>query len=182
MTVFNKIKILIIFLLFGISMACVNEKKDCCIIFWDYEPELTLEYLNHSDFSECLKRFPDYIRIDFEKVESFDIENKIFFLREDFYNQKFREQYKKSKDGKICVSVIIDGKIILNGVNMNTFEPIGAADQILELEPFLFFIDTGSIKRIVISEISFPSKEMGTQDILVKKIAEKLYYGQCYNE
>ena len=163
-------------------MACVNEKKDCCIVFWDYEPELTLEYLNKSNFSECLNKFPNYIRIDFEKIKSFDIENKIFFLKENFDNQKIREQYRKSKDGKICVSVIIDGKIILNGVNMNTFEPVGAAEQILELDPFSFFIDTGSIKRIVISEISFPSKEMGTQDILVKKIAEKLYYGQCYNE
>ena len=171
----NRIKILIIFFLCGICMSCNIESNECCLIFWDYEPELTLEYLNHSNFSECSKRFSNYIRINFDQIESFDRENKIFFIKDDFDNRKLREQYKKSKNGKICVSVIIDGEIILNGLNTSSFDSTGAAEQIRELENFSFFIDTGSIKRIVISEISFPCEKLNTQDIVVKKIAEKVY-------
>lgn len=122
MTVFKKlIFIMFSILLMGVSMSCANEAKDNCIIFWDYNPELSLEYLESSSYSECVNKFHDYIKIEFSGIEKFDSETQVFTLKEDFNYPEYGHQYFMSQDGKLFASIVVDGKIVLNAVNGSIF-------------------------------------------------------------
>ncbi len=54
MMAYKRIKITILFLLLlGVFMLFAKENKQNCIIFWDYNPELSIDYLTNHDFIEC---------------------------------------------------------------------------------------------------------------------------------
>ena len=114
MTVFNKIRILILTLLFGVSMVtCANEKKDCCIIFWETKPGLTMEYLDKTDYLECIKRFPDYVKIDFSEIERFDSDCQVFVLKKEIDDFRY---HRIGSYEQFYISIVVDNKIVLNGV------------------------------------------------------------------
>jgi|GEM_PF-2628480 len=99
------ISILFIFLL-GVFVLFAKENKQNCIIFWDYNPELSIDYLTNHDFIECKKKFTNYIKIDFSEIQEFNKESQVFILKEKFDTLKLGDQYKNSKDGKLFVSIV----------------------------------------------------------------------------
>lgn len=142
MMVFNKIRILILTLLFGVSMVtCANEKKDCCIIFWETEPGLSMDYLDKTDYLECIKRFPDYVKIDFSEIERFDSDCQVFVLKKEI--DKYRYQ-RIAKDGQFYVSIVVDNKIVLNGINGFVIATISPSGDLPEIDDFKYLIDTCS--------------------------------------
>ena len=150
MTVFNKIRILILTLLFGVLMVtCANEKKDCCIIFWETEPGLSMEYLDKTDYLECIKRFPDYVKIDFSEIERFDSDCQVFVLKKEI--DKYRYQ-RIAKDGQFYVSIVVDNKIVLNGINGFVIATISPSGDLPEIDDFKYLIDTCSKKYLIISD------------------------------
>lgn len=121
--VFNRRKIYfaILILFFGaVYMACANDKNNNCIIFWDYDSELSIVYLNNASFSECSEKYKDYIKIDFSEFSHFNSDSKTFVFGSEMDADllcKFEKQFENSKDGKLFFSVVIDNEIILNGLN-----------------------------------------------------------------
>ncbi|MDD5928544.1 MAG: hypothetical protein PUC37_01950 [Spirochaetales bacterium] len=153
MMAYKRIKITILFLLLlGVFMLFAKENKQNCIIFWDYNPELSMDYLNNHDFIDCKKKFPNYIRIDFSEIQEFNKESQVFILKEKFDTLKLGEQYKNSKDGKLFVSIVIDNKIVLNGVNGCVFALLLPSDEYPKPGDFKYIIDMVDKKNIIITD------------------------------
>lgn len=150
---YKRIKITIIFfLLIGVFVLFAKDNKQNCIIFWDYNPELSMDYLNNHDFIDCKKKFPNYIKIDFSDIQEFNKENQVFILKEKFDTLKLGEQYKNSKNGKLFVSIVIDNKILLNGVNGCVFKLLLPSDEYPETVDFKYIIDMIDKKNIIITD------------------------------
>ncbi len=147
---FRKTVLIILTIFFmGVTMTCANGKKDNCIIFWDYNPDLSLEYLESTSYTDCVKEFHEYIKIDFSEIDKFDEDTQVFTLKEDFKKASFGHQYYASKDGKLFVSIVVDGKIILNAVNGFVFLFLTPSDKIPnEVENMIYLHDE---KYILIS-------------------------------
>lgn len=145
------ISILYIFLL-GVFVLFAKENKQNCIVFWDYNPELSMDYLNNHDFIDCKKKFQNYIKIDFAEIQEFNNESQVFILKEEFNTLKLGDQYKNSKDGKLFVSIIIDNKIVLNGVNGSVFVLLLPTDELPKVEDYKHIIYVKSRKYIIITD------------------------------
>ncbi len=145
------ISILFIFLL-GVFVLFAKENKQNCIVFWDYNPELSMDYLNNHDFIDCKKKFQNYIKIDFAEIQEFNKESQVFILKEEFNTLKLGDQYKNSKDGKLFVSIIIDNKIVLNGVNGSVFVLLLPTDELPKAEDYKHIIYVKSRKYIIITD------------------------------
>ena len=94
-------------------VTCANEKKDCCIIFWETEPGLSMEYLDKTDYLECIKRFPDYVKIDFSEIERFDSDCQVFVLKKEIDDFRY---HRIGSYEQFYISIVVDNKIVLNGV------------------------------------------------------------------
>ena len=129
-----------------------EENKQNCIVFWDYNPELSIDYLSNHDFIECKRKFPNYIKIDFSEIQEFNKESQVFILKEEFNTLKLGNQYKNSKDGKLFVSIIIDNKIVLNGVNGSVFVLLLPTDELPKVEDYKYIIDMANKKNIIITD------------------------------
>ncbi len=150
---YKRIKISILFfLLIGVFIMFAKENKQNCIIFWDYNPELSIDYLNNHDFIECKKKFPNFIKIDFSEIQEFNKESQVFILKEKFDLLKLGEQYKNSKDGRLFVSIIIDDKIVLNGVNGCVFALLLPSGEYPKTGDHKYIIDMPDEKNIIISD------------------------------
>ena len=134
----------------GVFVLFAKEKKQNCIVFWDYNPELSMDYLNNHDFIDCKKKFQNYIKIDFAEIQEFNKESQVFILKEEFNTLKLGDQYKNSKDGKLFVSIIIDNKIVLNGVNGSVFVLLLPTDELPKVEDYKHIIYVKSRKYIII--------------------------------
>lgn len=98
--------------------ACANNNN--CLIFWDYNPELSVAYLDNASFGDCSEKYKDYIKIDFSELSHFNAESKTFVFASEMDTDlqcKFEKQFDRAKDGALFFSVVIDNKIILNGLN-----------------------------------------------------------------
>ena len=62
------------------------------------------------------------------------------------------DQYKNSKDGKLFVSIIIDNKIVLNGVNGSVFVLLLPTDELPKVEDYKHIIYVKSRKYIIITD------------------------------
>lgn len=120
--IFNSRKTYFIVLILVLTTVCINCANDNsnCIIFWDYNPELSIAYLDNASFDECSKKYKDYIKIDFSEFSHFNAESKTFVFDSEMdvdLLHKFENQFDHAKDGALFFSVVIDNKIILNGLN-----------------------------------------------------------------
>ena len=150
MMVFNKIRIEMIFFIFGVSMmACANEKKECCIIFWDNNPELSIEYLDNTDYLECITKFPKYTKLDFSEIEKFDQDCQVFVLKREIELTKYQ---RISKEGQVYISIVVDNKIVLNGVNGFVFSTLLSSTFPPKIEHFKQIIDISSKKYLIVSD------------------------------
>ena len=150
---YKRIKITILFfLLIGVFIMFAKENKQNCIIFWDYNPELSIDYLTNHDFIECKKKFTNYIKIDFSEIQEFNKRSQVFILKEKFDTLKLGEQYKNSRDGKLFISSIIDNKIVLNGVNGCVFSLLLPSDEYPKTGDFKYIIDVANKKNIIITD------------------------------
>lgn len=118
---FNIIKkCFVMFFLCEFSMIYANCNKNNFIIFWDYNPELSVEYLNNTSIQECIKKYPNYIKFQFSEFDDFDINSKTFILKSELdaiFREKIENQFNNSQEGKLYFSIVVDGRIILNGLN-----------------------------------------------------------------
>ena len=163
MMVFDKKIIVILTLILGVSMiASANEEKDCCIIFWSANPDLSLEYLNKTDYMECKTRFNEYIQLDFEEIERFDQDCQVFYLKKEIDNDRYRQI---SNHEQFYVSIVIDNKIYLNAINGAALLP---ARMPSKFENFEYVIRVRSKKYIIISDKLF-EEEFIKRDSLDKK-------------
>jgi hypothetical protein len=151
MMVFNKIKIVILTLLFGVSMvSCAKEKKDCCIIFWITKPGLSFEYLDKTDYLECIEKFPDYIKIDFSEIKRFDYDCQVLVLK----NELNKDRNKRIGEyDQFYVSIVVDSEIVLNGVSGERLLSARMGPEIPSEEYNLLILEKG--KYLVISKNLF---------------------------
>ena len=171
---YKRIKITIIFfLLIGVFVLFAKDNKQNCIIFWDYNPELSMDYLNNHDFIDCKKKFQNYIKIDFAEIQEFNNESQVFILKEEFNTLKLGDQYKNSKDGKLFVSIIIDNKIVLNGVNGSVFVLLLPTDELPKVEDYKHIIYVKSRKYIIITD-RLSSNTFEKRDTLDNDLREML--------
>ena len=129
-----------------------EEDKRNCIVFWDYNPELSIDYLSNHDFIDCKRKFPNYIKIDFSEIQEFNKESQVFILKEEFNTLKLGDQYKNSKDGKLFVSIVIDNKIVLNGINGCVFALLLPSDEYPKPGDYKYIIDMANKKNIIITD------------------------------
>ncbi len=175
---YKRIKIFILYcLLMGICKMFANETKHNCIVYWDYDSEISIDYLNNHSFMNCKNKFPNFIIIDFSEILEFNKESQVFVLKEDFDTLKFGEQYRKSKGGKLFVSIVIDDKIVLNGVNGTVFGLLRPSDEYPEIGDCKYIIDLKSKKNIIITDkltidtfIRRDSLNNDLKELLYKKI------------
>lgn len=150
MTGSNKIRIVIILFIFGVSLvSCVKERKDCCIIFWDDNPNLSIEYLDTADYLKCIKTFPDYVKVKFSEVERFDQDCQVFVLKKEIDKDRYQ---RIAKHGQLYVSIVIDDKIVLNGINEFVVSTISPSSIPPKIEPQKYLIGVSSKKCIIISD------------------------------
>lgn len=150
MTVSNKNKVLIIILLIGVIMsACANEKKDGCIIFWDDNSELSLKYLNTNDYLTCIKNFPDFVKIPFSDIERYEDVSQVFILKNEIEADSYR---RITMPNQLYVSIVIDNKIIFNGLNGFAISTLAPSDAPNKIEPNLQQIHLREKKYIIISD------------------------------
>ena len=144
MMVFNKIKIVILTLLFGVSMvSCAKEKKDCCIIFWITKPGLSFEYLDKTDYLEC-------IEIDFSEIKRFDYDCQVLVLK----NELNKDRNKRIGEyDQFYVSIVVDSEIVLNGVSGERLLSARMGPEIPSEEYNLLILEKG--KYLVISKNLF---------------------------
>ena len=117
---YKKFFIVLILFFSEIFMVCAKSNENSYIIFWDYNSNLTMDYLNSTSLSECLKNFDSYIRIDLSDFTSFNADSKTLLLKSKMnvaLLKKFEEQFNKSREGKLFFTIAIDNKKILNGLN-----------------------------------------------------------------
>ena len=171
MTVFNKIRILLLTLLFGVSMViCANEKKDCCIIFWETKPGLTMEYLDKTDYLECIKRFPDYVKIDFSEIERFDSDCQVFVLKKEIDDFRY---HRIENFEQFYISIVVDNKILFNITNGLCFLSASIVHEIPSSKHIMILEER---KYLVISEELFFDEKFikrNSIDLDVKKLISK---------
>lgn len=149
-------------------MSCANEKKDNCIIFWINNPDLSIEYLDNSDYLECIQRFPEYIKINFSEIEKFDMDCQVFILKEIIDLDRF---HQIANHEQRYVTIVIDSKIVLNGINGSVLLPASISTK---LEPFKHIIDLRERKYLVISK-KLVSEEFTKRDSVDKELKALIY-------
>ncbi len=150
MMVFNKSLILRLIIIFGVStMSCAKETKDCCIIFWDNNPDLSIEYLDNTDYMECIKRFPEYTKLDFSEIEKFDQDCQVFVLKREIEKTKYQ---RISREGQLYISIVIDNEIVFNGINGFIFSTSLPSMLPPKLDRTKQIIDISSKKYLIISD------------------------------
>ena len=130
-------------------VSCAKEKKDCCIIFWDDNPNLFIEYLDTTDYLECIKSFPNHVKINFSEVEHFDKDCQVFVLK----NEIDKDIYQRiAKPGQLYVSIVIDNKVVVNGINGFVISTVLPSSVPPKIVPPKYQIHVRSKKYIVISD------------------------------
>ncbi len=152
--VFSKIKIFVcLLILFGVNMvSCTTENNENCIIFWEYNPELSLGYLNSTEFSECCTKFPGYIKISFSEIKSFNEDCQVFVLKNELNLNKFGKLYSNSQNGQLFASIILDGEIVINGINGDVLALMSPSTEYPKLDSFKYIIQAANKKNIIISD------------------------------
>ena len=123
MMVFNRGKkyfMILILISIMVCMVYASNKNNNFIIFWDYNPELSIAYLNNASVDECSKKYKDYIKINFSEFSHFNSGSKTLVFESELDTDllsKFENQFDHSKDGALFFSIVINDKIILNGLN-----------------------------------------------------------------
>lgn len=177
---FKHFHAMLIVVICGVFMACADTNRTSCIIFWDYNPDISLRYLDDNSFDDCIKKFTEYTRIDFTEIEKFDAEIQVFTMKEDLDTFKLGEQYKKSKNGKLYVSIVVDNEIVFNGINGLVFKLMLPSGECPDIEKDRDLVYTTKRKYIVISKyLSFNifEKRNTLNENLKKKLEENINHG-----
>ncbi|MDR0322648.1 MAG: hypothetical protein LBI28_14230 [Treponema sp.] len=119
-------KRIIILLIFSVFVfGCNKNLKDIEIsrneiIFWRYNESLTFEMLNNN-FEEIQMVFEPYIIIPLNIFDYYLWDEQIFSMKYDIfennYKNKFHELFNESDKGSIFFSIIVNNKVVFNGLN-----------------------------------------------------------------
>jgi hypothetical protein len=118
-------KILILLIFSFLILGCNKNSKNIKInqneiIFWKYNESLTFEMLNN-ELEEVQKYFESYIIIPLNIFDYYLWDEQIFCMEYGIYNNeykdKFFELFMASDKGSIFFSIIINNKIVFNGLN-----------------------------------------------------------------
>ncbi len=101
----KKIKMifLVLLLLVAGDFACADDRDNNCIIFWDYNPKLSIAYLDNASVAECSRRYKNHIKINFSEFSHFSSDSKTFvFVHEMDADllRKFENQFDRANDEK----------------------------------------------------------------------------------
>lgn len=116
----NKLFVLLLLIMFEVCMGFAEDIGDNFIILWDYNPEMTLDYLDNNDTAKCMKKYPDFIKLDSSEFEDFDMNMRTFVFKDERdaeFFRKFEEQFNNSQDGSLFFSLVVGNKAVLNGLN-----------------------------------------------------------------
>ncbi|MCL2801912.1 MAG: hypothetical protein FWD28_09175 [Treponema sp.] len=89
------------------------------IIFWKYNESLTFDMLN-KNLEDVLKYFESYVIIPLDVFEYYFWDENILSMKYEIYEnyrENIRELYMDSDKGSIFFSIIVNNKIVFNGLN-----------------------------------------------------------------
>lgn len=161
---FKNKTIIILILIFGVFMdAYSNERKDSCIIFWNNNPDLSIEYFDKTDYRECITQFPEYDKLDFSEIERFDQECQVFVLRNEIDNDIYN---RITNHEQLYISIVVDNKIVFNGINGSALLP---ARMLLKMKTFKNIINIKEKMNLVLSDKLF-EEDFIKRDTLDKQL------------
>jgi len=116
---------IIVVIIFSIFIIICNKNSQNIkfsqneIIFWKYNELLTFDMLDNN-LDNVQKYFESYVVFPLDIFDYYLWDENIFCMKYEIFNDyrnSFYELFKESDNGSIFFSIIIDNKIVFNGLN-----------------------------------------------------------------
>ncbi|MDR1389858.1 MAG: hypothetical protein LBJ31_07765 [Treponema sp.] len=106
----------------------VPAKAESYILFWDYNENRSFENLEQCTYENVFENFVVCTKIPFDNIQNYFWDGQMFSVESSFYlenlSSKQHDLFEKSDGGSIFFSIVVNKKIVLNGLNRTS--PISA--------------------------------------------------------
>jgi hypothetical protein len=158
--------LILVFIILGCKTLNINDDiKENFILFWKYDENLEFNDLHENKLETLRNNYNEYFRIPLSYFDLYYWDEQILVLpliivNENNYLEKMKELFLESDYGSIFYSIIINGKIVANGLNRtmpitaqmraydNTNYP-RVLSKILNENLYLRFVTSFSLRSII---------------------------------